>query len=299
MARSPCCTRAAARVSVCTCSLLCTEAPPYWPAPCVGTADPQPPSACCPTARHGCRRGCTARRRCAAWVPFGRCAAAAVRAQHTRCRPVLMSHPPPHPPPVAPQVEFVDPKWGPFRQRGLALGTIPISAFDCVSQEAVQAAEALLESMLAVAPQVCVCTGMCGELSTPAPASPGCVDRGAGRGASHMRPCACPGGTCAGEPTETSPTLPTFAAGGACRARHGRSRFCNHWEKAGGAGGARGAGVHSRRCLWWLPQRVFHATPPAVQPVQRYPPLPLPGHHRPAHVPPPARRVVRQRWRGL
>ncbi|PSC70665.1 hypothetical protein C2E20_5933 [Micractinium conductrix] len=52
-----------------------------------------------------------------------------------------------------PPVEFVDPKWGPFRQRGLALGTIPISAFDCVSQEAVQAAEALLESMLAVAPQ--------------------------------------------------------------------------------------------------------------------------------------------------
>jgi hypothetical protein len=41
-----------------------------------------------------------------------------------------------------------DPRWGTYRQRGEALG-MPICAFDCVCQEAVQTAAHIVLSMLA------------------------------------------------------------------------------------------------------------------------------------------------------
>ncbi len=46
------------------------------------------------------------------------------------------------------QVEVSDPRWGTYRQRGEALG-IPILAFDCVCQEAVETATHIVLSMLA------------------------------------------------------------------------------------------------------------------------------------------------------
>ncbi|EFN55802.1 hypothetical protein CHLNCDRAFT_145288 [Chlorella variabilis] len=47
-----------------------------------------------------------------------------------------------------PLVEVSDPRWGTYRQRGEALG-IPILAFDCVCQEAVETAAHIVLSMLA------------------------------------------------------------------------------------------------------------------------------------------------------
>lgn len=59
-----------------------------------------------------------------------------------------------HRPPAA---EVSDPRWGTYRQRGTALG-IPIFAFDCVDQQAVQQAEHIVHSMLQGAEQATVAT---------------------------------------------------------------------------------------------------------------------------------------------
>ena len=53
-----------------------------------------------------------------------------------RCEPGL------HRPPPA---VIEDPRWGAWRLRGAAAGAIPVLAFDCVSQEAVSAAEHVVE----------------------------------------------------------------------------------------------------------------------------------------------------------
>jgi hypothetical protein len=59
-----------------------------------------------------------------------------------------------HRPPAA---EVSDPRWGSYRQRGAALG-IPICAFDCVDQRAVEQAEHIVHSMLQDAEQGTVAT---------------------------------------------------------------------------------------------------------------------------------------------
>ena len=68
------------------------------------------------------------------------------------CQPALLGPYDPHithPCAFSPvQVEVSDPRWGTYRQRGEALG-IPILAFDCVCQEAVETAAHIVLSMLA------------------------------------------------------------------------------------------------------------------------------------------------------
>lgn len=44
-----------------------------------------------------------------------------------------------------PPADIQDPRWGSWRLRGTAAGCIPIWAFDCVCQEAVCAAEHVVE----------------------------------------------------------------------------------------------------------------------------------------------------------
>lgn len=53
-----------------------------------------------------------------------------------RCEPGLRRPPP---------ADIVDERWGAWRLRGAAAGCIPIWAFDCVAQEAVSAAEHVVE----------------------------------------------------------------------------------------------------------------------------------------------------------
>ena len=119
-----------------------------------------------------------------------------------------------------PQGEVTDPRWGTYRRRGEALG-MPICAFDCVCQEAVDTAAHIMLSVLADA------DGSIVQAMVDAGAEVAII------GKDQVQPC---------------------------------------WP----------AGWRSARC----------AQPrPACRCRQlRAPRPPLPGHHRPPHVPPPARR---------